>query len=344
MAKKSAARKKRTIVISLCIGALLLCGLIYAFLNDHHLSWRVHNDDAVPVTLAFKWYDNAQFTGFYVAKEKGYYAERELNVRLKERDFSEQQVIDQVINGQVDFAIVNPFEVVLKVASGAQIKAVAAIYQQSPAALATLTSSNIRDVKDFAGKRLGIVNTAPQSKLMYDFLLRKHGIDPQSVEYVSVGPNQPEALINHQVDVVLLYRTNGAYELTQANQNFRLILPENSGLLFYDDILITTDELIKTNPELVQKFVTASLQGWQTASEDEEAALTYTQKYSSAHTDIWEDRYVLRESLELINQENTTMGSMNEQKWQNFINGLAQYGAIPSSFPANQLFTDSFVK
>lgn len=107
------------------------------------------------VSVQLAWLHQAQFAGMYVAVEKGYYRDADLDVSLF--PYTENlEIVSELRERKVDFAVSAPTELLPAIDKGAPIKAIAAIYQQSPHALASLRSKKIFGLSDFKGKRLGL--------------------------------------------------------------------------------------------------------------------------------------------------------------------------------------------
>jgi NitT/TauT family transport system substrate-binding protein len=83
------------------------------------------------VTVQLKWVHQAQFAGFYVAQEKGYYADQNLKVNLIPFSF-EEPTMEAVVTGKADFGIKSASEIIQAKAEGLPVQAFAVIYQDSP--------------------------------------------------------------------------------------------------------------------------------------------------------------------------------------------------------------------
>jgi polar amino acid transport system substrate-binding protein len=106
------------------------------------------------VSIQLLWKHQFEFAGIYVAKEKGFYKEQNLDVDIKEFDFN-VDISKDVILGKTTFGIGYP-SVIL---NGNDIVLMSAFFQSSPHAIAT-TNMNIKNVKNFKNKAIMINNDA----------------------------------------------------------------------------------------------------------------------------------------------------------------------------------------
>lgn len=299
------------------------------------------------VSLRLKWYHNAQFAGIYSAIEYDFYRDHGLEVNFLERDLKAGQVSTEVASGKVDFGITNSIDVIKAVDEGKKIKAIGVIYQKSPAAIASLKESNILSPQDLAGKKLGIQQDTIEARIFYTTLLNKYEVDPSSVEFVLIKNGITNALKTKEVDAVSTYRTNEVYNLKKSGLDFRIMRPEYYGFDLYDDVIITSDELIKNNPEKVSKFIQATIDGWIWTFENENGALEIISDYDHGdYDDISREAFILESSKPLISWDSVSknIGRMEEKKWENLISNFYSSGIITKKLNTSDLYTDQFLK
>ncbi len=107
------------------------------------------------VTLQLQWFPQAQFAGYYVALEKGWYAEEGLDVTVRAGgpDISPATA---VAGGNADFGTYMLADLASAVQQGQALISIAQIQQQNGLLLLALKSSGIDDPTDFVGKRVGV--------------------------------------------------------------------------------------------------------------------------------------------------------------------------------------------
>ncbi|MBI2632953.1 MAG: ABC transporter substrate-binding protein [Parcubacteria group bacterium] len=120
----------------------------------------------ITVTVRLNWLHNAQFAGMYLANKKGYYRDEGLEVIFKEyASVTGQEESQQSDNATI--RIMNPLELLLAVANKKDLKAVAAIYQTSPWAFASLKDTSIVSPAQFFQKKLGSLGGASHAVALY---------------------------------------------------------------------------------------------------------------------------------------------------------------------------------
>ena len=91
------------------------------------------------VSLQFHWLDQFEFAGYYMAKEKGFYANKGFDVEFKKYTYG-LDVLQEVESNNATFAI-GGSDLVIHISKGADIKLLASIFQSSPLVLLTTEKS-----------------------------------------------------------------------------------------------------------------------------------------------------------------------------------------------------------
>ncbi len=249
------------------------------------------------VTLKLKWLHQAQFAGNYVAVEKGYYAKQGLDVKIEEFSF-EDPTIDAVASGRADFGITGADELLISRSQGKPLKAFAVVYAINPVCAYSLKSSGITMPLHFEGKTVGLEQGTNVDTLYYA-MMERLGLDRTKVQEIQIGYDATE-LLEGKTDVSTGYIINEPQQVIEAGQEVNVILMADYGVNMYADVLFTTDEMINNNPELVVKFLEATLDGWRYAIENEEETVPIILKYAPSRTHSHE-AYMLEKSVPLIN-------------------------------------------
>ena len=281
-----------------------------------YLSYRQKVDDSV-INVGLKWLHSAQFAGMYVAKTQSLYEKEGLEVEFSEPTEESRSTIESLLAGKSDFVIVTPLELLDHIAKGDPVKAVAAIYQESPTVIASLPESGIVEPKDLKNKTLGTSRTENFSFSMYKFLVAKYKVPANSVDYKNIGFNVLDDLLSKKVDAVSLYRTKLYLPEGYPEQSFNIIKPEDHDIHMYNDIIVTTDKMIQEKPEQVQAFVSATIKGWEFALDYQEEALDMVIPYTSDRQEDYEfEKYILSVSTPLIRPEGVkNIGDMKAGRW-----------------------------
>ncbi|RMD59351.1 ABC transporter substrate-binding protein [Candidatus Parcubacteria bacterium] len=293
-----------------------------------------------PVVLQLKWLHQAQFAGNYIAKEKGFYAQEGLDVKIIPFSF-ESPTIEAVASGKADFGITGADELMLARAKGLPLKAIAVIYKINPVCAYALKASGITRPQDFVGKTVGIERAVDGSDInvgiLYKAMMHKLGIDRSQIKEVTIGYDASE-LIGGKVDVATGYFINEPHLAQEAGYEVNTILMADYGVNMYADVIFTRDELLENNFTLVVKFLRATLRGWQYAvshqQEAVKAVLRYALNRSASH-----QAYMLSASVPLIFTGEDPLGWMQKSEWRRIKEILTEQGILTQEISSQDVYT-----
>lgn len=234
------------------------------------VGFNTHAQDLNKVTLQLKWYHQFQFAGYYAAHLKGYYKESGLDVKILEGS-SIRTPINEVIKGFSDFGVTGP-DILGEFIKGKPVVITSVIFQHSPYVFMTLMKSNIRTVSDLYHKK--VMTTTNEGSIVLQSLFLKEGITLDSVEIINNNWSIQD-LINNKVDAMSVYSTIEPYQLQEMGHQIHLINPKDYGLDFYGDLIFTSTEYARNNPEIVKAFNEASNKGWSYALQNKEEVINY---------------------------------------------------------------------
>ncbi|MBS9782556.1 MAG: diguanylate cyclase [Arcobacter sp.] len=213
-----------------------------------------------------------------MAKEKGFYKEKNLEVEIKEyRD--NIKLTQGVLNSQSAYGV-SKSSVILDALRGKNVVLLSAIYQRSPIVLISLEKSNIKNIKDLKGKRISLIQDTSLT-VNVNSMLVSNGIKLEDIKYVP-DTFRIEDLTEGNADAKLCFLSNEPYLLEQKGVKYRIHNPSDYGFNFYGGILFTSQKELEENPLRVKKFNEASLKGWRYAFENvEETAKIIFEKYNA---------------------------------------------------------------
>jgi ABC-type nitrate/sulfonate/bicarbonate transport system substrate-binding protein len=317
-----------------------LRSLIFIFVLMLLAACGTQQVDTVNVQLS--WLDNIEFSAFYVAEAKGYYRDRNLTVNLIDvfdEEGNYRSAVEQVTSGAADFAITNSGDVLIARAAGQPVVAIMAIYQRHPLVFTSLAEDNIVRPQDFVGKT---IHVSPTSEAMYHTLLSSQNIDLADVTTVDRTDFTIESLLNGDADIIDGWVITEGAELAAAGVEVNYVSPFEYGIEMYADVIITTEDKVQNQPELVQRFVSATLQGLNQAVTNPAEAATETLKWTS---DIPED--VVRESanlqVPLVSFPGTRPGMMTAEVWEITHEVIVEEGLIDEAANLTEAYILTFV-
>lgn len=301
-----------------------------------------------PINVSLKWLNQAQFAGMYVAKDKGYYNWNGLDVSFKEFDF-ETSPMDDLRSGNAKFALMSAEEFLFHADKGEDVYAVAAFYQISPYALVSLGDSGIKTPADFKGKVLGTKGGKIEEELAYLLLLEGYGVSKNSVDIKMIGFEDKEMtdLLKNKADVIDVYRTDQLYFFEKDKINYNVIYPERYGVNLSNDFLVTTKKIVERNASQVEKFVQATVKGWNFTLENQDEAIDITMNYvtSEDYKNREYQKYILENSVELILPSSSSkIGFLDAEQINNLYLKMKEYNFIENEFNIEDFYTTTFLK
>ncbi|RXK12419.1 hypothetical protein CP965_07485 [Halarcobacter mediterraneus] len=234
------------------------------------------------VFIQLDWLHQFQFAGYYMAKEKGFFAEENLDVEINE--FSDNSnIVEKVLNTKNTYAV-GKSSLVIDRLEGKKILLLAAIYQTSPMVLISL-KSNINKIKDLKNKSVMLTDDAKTAAAINSMIISQ-GINLNNINFQEHSFNIDD-LINKKIHAMGCYLSNEPYYLKQKNIDFRIYNPSEYGFNFYGGIFFTSQKELEENPLRVKKIYKSILKGWQYAFNNiEETAKIIYEKYNTQQKNL----------------------------------------------------------
>lgn len=290
------------------------------------------------VTVQLTWTHQAQFAGFYAADQNGYYAAEGLKVAFLEGGPS-VDLLTPVLNGAAQFGEANPDALLAARADGKPLRAIAVVYRRSPGVYMALASSGITRPQDFVGKKIQV---SPRGIPLLRAMLARFGIRPDQYTTVDSTPDLAP-FFTGQVDVRSVFLTNEVLTAREQGYKVNLIFPDEYGIHVYTDTIFATDDLIANNPDLVRRFLRATLKGWTYAVEHVNEVGPMVLKYKP-NADVKHETAFMDASLPLINTGEDFVGWMKPEAWAGMEQTLREQGVLTKPLDVTQVYTLQFVQ
>ncbi|WP_235604707.1 ABC transporter substrate-binding protein [Sulfitobacter sp. EhC04] len=276
--------------------------------------WGTLAQAADDVTLQLKWVTQAQFAGYYVAKDKGFYEEEGLNVTIKPGgpDIAPEQVI---VGGGADVIVTWMAAGLAARERGVPLVNIAQPFKTGGLQVNCLKSTGVESTDDFAGRTMGVWffgNEYPFYAWMASLGLETDGADDNGVTVLKQAFSA-DPLIQGQADCISTMTYNEYRQILQAG-----ITPEELVTFNYldmgfgmleDGLYVLEDEL--EDPAFKDKmvrFVRASMKGWKYAEENqEEAAEIVVENDASGAQELDHQLYMVGEVAKLTAGSNGTL-------------------------------------
>jgi NitT/TauT family transport system substrate-binding protein len=206
--------------------------------------------------LALNWFPEAEHGGYFAALMHGYYKEAGLAVKILPGG-PNAPVIQRVAGKQVAFGVENADRVLLGRAQEANVVALMAPIQKSPRAIMVHHKSGIKRIEDLANVTLAVNSGAAWVQYL------KKRVPLKNVRFVPYTGNVAQFLANENY-AQQAYVFSEPFVAQQKGAEPDCLLVAETGYNPYTSLLVTNEELLTNQPEIVRKFVAASIRGWQT--------------------------------------------------------------------------------
>jgi NitT/TauT family transport system substrate-binding protein len=291
---------------------------------------------ADPLTLQLKWVTQAQFAGYYVAKEKGFYDDEGLDVTIKAGgpDVNPSQVI---AGGGADVVVDWMPSALATREKGVPLVNIAQVFQKSGLMLTCRKDSGIKTPADFKDKTLGVWfggNEYPFLNWMNKLGLKTDG-SAGGVKVLKQGFNV-DPILQKQADCVSTMTYNEYWQIIESGQlkaddliNFKY---EDEGVATLEDGLYALEASLQdpAKVEKLAKFVKASMKGWEYAAahQDEAVQVVLDNDETGAQTE-GHQKTMMQEIAKLIGENPKGTGYLDEAAYERTVKTLMSGGSDP---------------
>lgn len=310
--------------------------LFFSMQSPTNASNEVGQDGPEKVRLQLKWKHQFQFAGYYAAIEQGYYKAEGIEVELIEAS-SGANPGDAVFQGTAEFGV-STSDVVLVRAKNQKAVVLATIFQHSPQILIAAKNAGIENVHDLLGKKIAL---EPHAADIVTYM-KDEGVElSDCILYPhSFGTDQ---LLSGEVDAISAYLSDEPFILSKSDFEYTIISPVAGGIDFYGDVLFCSQDLIDSKPDLVARFRSASLKGWEYAMRNQNSIvqLIYNQ-YSKRHS-IEHLQFEAMKTEKLIMANVVEIGYTNPGRWENIILTYKASNLLDNDFQLKGLLYSDYI-
>lgn len=297
--------------------------------------------EKVTFIAGFKPQADLPFVGVYMAQERGYFRDQSLEVEIQHATSGEH--IPLLATNRAQFSTGSAGDVMKRVASaGVPLVSIAQIGQRDEQSFAVRADSPIRTLKDWEGRLVGYKTTVSADYLA---LVSIGGVDRSKIREVAVGFD-PRVLADGRVDVYPVFTANEPDTLTRLGVPVRLFDPTSFGVPGLGLSYMTNQQMVDAKPDVITRFLRASLRGLAEAMADRDAAIDVVMKYATGE-DRAHQRYMLDTEIDAAQNDLTRangIGAMDRSRYVALRDFLLQYGGLAKSVDVDAVFTDRFVK
>jgi len=299
------------------------------------------------LTLALGYIPSVQFAPFYVAAERGYYADEGLDVSFQHG--IEPDLLKLVGAGKLHYAVASGDEMLVARSQGVPLVYTGAYFQKYPVVLIASEKSGIKTVGDLKGKSVGVPGLFGATYTGLKVLLDSADLKEADVTARSIGFTQVQALQREQVDAVMGYANNEPLQLKRLGVSVRTFpVWEKTDLV--SNGIVTNEANLQGNAEEVGALVRATMRGLKETIRDPEAAFEMSVQYapeagSAVNRDLQME--VLSASIPLWQSEVSEAngaGYTDPKAWEETLRFLRRSGAIRNDVDLKSAYTNRFVE
>lgn len=318
---------------------LIGLGLIFALTKFQPTQKKPADQQKVIVLL--DWFPNTNHTGLYVAKEKGYFADEDLDVRIIQP--SEGEASQLVATGKADFAVSSQESVTLARVQSIPIISIAAIIRHNTSAFASLAESNIKTVKDFENKRYGGWGS-PIENATIKAVMDDAGGDYSKVKNITIGTTNFFTTIGRDSDFQWIFYGWDGIEARRRKKAINTIMLKdlNPILDYYTPVIITNEKHVNSQKDLVKRFMRATAKGYEFAIADpRESADILIKNAPELNKDL------VRQSQAWLSKqyqaESPAWGVQKKEVWFGYADWLFEHKLMEKNIDTQKAFTNEFL-
>jgi len=208
--------------------------------------------------LQLDWIPTGEHAAYFAGAARGFWREQGIELSLT-RGYGSGDTINKVAAGAAPFGVADVGGVLAaRSRQNVPVRTISAIYTHSPHSLFVLRSSGITSFRGLEGKRISIT-PGNSHRLYFPEVARRAGTDPDRITWVNTDASAMAAmLISKRVDAAPFYSIHHYYtnKAARAAGEEIVVLPfVETGFAIYAASIISTDELIQRNPDLVRRFL-----------------------------------------------------------------------------------------
>ena len=295
------------------------------------------------VSFRLNWYLGGLHVPFYYGKERGFYAAEGIDLTINEGRGS-ANTVQVVAAGSDTFGLADSSSVVLTAAKGADVKSVMSLLNTTGFSVVSLADAGIKTPKDLEGKKVAVTPGDPLGQLL-QAVCKANNVDCAKISLIQVDP---------AAKVVTVLEKKADALLGGADDQFFLIKQrgiEPAALRFADHganivgmTILTKGEMLKSNPDLVRRFVRATARSWEESKKNPGAAVDAALKVKpDLNRQSTLDQLMV--DIELLDSKNSSgrIGWGAQADWDQTLTLLKKYRGLETSQPWTAFHTNEFV-
>ncbi len=295
-------------------------------------------------SLQLQWFTQCQFAGYYVALEKGWYSDE--NIELTIHPGGPDIVpIDMVTAGSSQFGTTLLADLAVSIQKGKPAISIAQIQQNNGLRLLAKKKTGITIPANFVGKKVGV--WIGGWEVQFNALMAQKNIPLDKVNVISQGFSMTP-FVEDQLEIASAMIYNEYHVVLSSGigiEELNIIDYADYGLDFPGDVLFTSQKLIQEDPELCLGMLRASLKGWKYAIDHPSEAVDIVLKYDKSGVQTPEHQAkMMAEITKLIKVDDKRIGYTDPITLEKMLVLLVKYNVLESNVEPSKIYTDEFLK
>ena len=296
------------------------------------------------ISVALNWVPAGDHAAMYYAKKLGWYGDANLDVNLEPGKGS-VGVLQSVFTGLSQVGLADMGVAIGARGKGAKVVAVMNIYANTALGMYWLKSSGISDVKDFAGKKIGVPPGDTQ-RALWPALAAMNGVDPAAVTWVNIDPNgKLPALKAQAIDITTNFYNLHYIMSRELGSDMGYLSWAKAGINPYGLTIFVNEEYLRTNEGVVARFVKVTQRAYAACvSSPEPCVAALIDSVSGLKPDNEMVNWKL--TMQLMSDDvsrSRALGYMDPGRMKSDYDLVAKYLGVASPFDVNKMFTDRFL-
>lgn len=296
------------------------------------------------VSFRLNWYLSGWMAPFFYGLQEGYYKDENIDVTFSEGRGSGPTV--QLVGTKSEmFGFADIATMMLAVAKDVPVKSVASILNINDAGVIALEGAGIKSAQDLIGKRIAMT-AGDSATASFPAILAANNIRRDQVTIVQVdAAAKPVVVMEKRADALLGGLSDQAFLIREKGFKTEELTFAQLGVNLLGFSVITHNDTIKDNPDLVRRFVKATSRSWEAARKNPEAVMPALKKVKP---DFDTERGLgqLKVMIALMDTPNTKgkpAGFHAEKDWADMLALLKNYRDLKTDLQPTSFFTNQFV-
>jgi NitT/TauT family transport system substrate-binding protein len=295
------------------------------------------------VSLRLNWYLGGLHVPFYYGKDQGFFKAEGIDLTINEGRGS-ANTVQVVAAGSDTFGMADSSSVISLAAKGAEVKSVMSLLNSTGFSVVSLAATGIRAPKDLEGKKLAVSPGDPLGQL-FRALAAHNKLDMSKISFVQVDPAaKVVAVLEKRADALLGGADDQYFLIKYRGHEPHALRYADHGANIVGMTILAKADTIKSKPDMVRRFVKASVRSWEESKKNPGAAVDAALKVKSdLNRQSTLDQLMV--DIELLDSPNSKgrVGWGAEKDWEQTIALLKQYRELDTKEGWTAFHTNDFL-